>query len=1229
LFSLGYFLTAEVSFYLMVPHSPFIAMWLPAGLYVAVLLLNEHRDWPWLVLAVLPANVAFDVWHGTPPLTILLFYFVNTFEAVLGAWLMHRFVARRPTLATLKEFLGLVVCSGVVSTMLGAVICAGALTAMGASHSFPQAWLNWWTGEATAILLFTPFILTWSSGPVPGQEPFLSQPKKIAEAAVLVAVSILLTWHLLFVAQGVMAPNKSSVLLPLVWAALRFGPRGATAASLLLALPMAFFTTQFTAGLTPAQVASGVFIPVMQFALATAAMVALIPAIIIRNHQNTIVQLNESEERFRNLTAAAFEGIFITENGRVVDANDQGLKMFGYERAEMIGREVGQFISPETRAAVLEAIRSNRETVYEHQLIRKDGSRFHAEAQAKMTRVGSRNLRMTAIRDITDRKRAEASLIQSEARFSRIFNTSPIPISLIRLADGVILDANESFVRMSGFTRDEILGHTALELNVYPDPAQRVYIMEQLHRHGHLHGHEQLFRAKSGQIRNHRLWLDVVSISGEQCFLVLGLDITEQKLADIHIQHLNRVYAVLSDINQTIVREKDPSAMLTAACRTAVEKGGFLMAWAGLADAATGRLELTAHAGASDETLKVLKATLNFDQTEGGCAFTLHAWQSGGHGICNNIQNDPQTVPWRAAALDQGYRAMASLPLKRHGRVTGTFNLYAGEVDFFDAEEMRLLDELATDISFALEAGEHETKRRQAEQELRWRTAFFEAQVHSAMDGILVVDREGKKILQNDRMTSLWKIPPAIAADLDDSKQVRFVLTRVKNSRAFVEKINHLYAHPDETSVDEIDLVDGTILERYSAPVRGSDGTHYGRVWIFRDLTDSRKMEAQLRQMQKMEAVGQLAGGVAHDFNNLLAVIEMQVELFKMQGGFSPEQSECIDEIQLAAGRAANLTRQLLLFSRKQALQLRDLDLNDCVINITKMLQRILGEQVQIQVRYATQPLFVHADAGMMDQLLMNLTVNARDAMPNGGLLVIETSTAEIDGLAAAQSPQSRPGSFVCLSVSDTGCGIPPENLSKIFNPFFTTKEVGKGTGLGLATVFGILQQHQGWVEVRSEVGRGSTFQIYLPRLAGMAGQKSTPAAPAAAHGGHETILLVEDDPSLRTALQKMLSKLGYHILEAATGAEALYVWQTHRDEIRLMVTDMVMPGGMTGRELAEKILADAPVLKVVYVSGYSPDLANQSLHLVEGVNFLTKPFEAHKLAQTIRNCLDGAPPAS
>jgi signal transduction histidine kinase/ActR/RegA family two-component response regulator len=688
-------------------------------------------------------------------------------------------------------------------------------------------------------------------------------------------------------------------------------------------------------------------------------------------------------------------------------------------------------------------------------------------------------------------------------------------------------------------------------------------------------------------------------------------DITERKQDELRIRHLNRVLAVLSDLNQTIVRVSDLQGVFAAACRIAVEKGGFCMAWVGLVNSQTGQIEVAAQAGADPGGWEQLGL-------EGaGCGLQR------AHAVCNDIEHDPRAAPWREQAKRLGYRACAAFPLTVGGLTRGTFQLYAGEPGWFDDEELRLLDELALDISFAMEIQQREAQRQRAEEELRWRTAFFEAQVESAVEGILVADSQGKTILQNRQLIEMLRIPPVVADAPHCADLLRFIQGRVKAPRPFVEMGAHLAACPGEVGELEVELLDGTIVELHSAPVNGSDGRHYGRVWTFRDVSKSRKLEEQVRQSQKMEAIGQLAGGVAHDFNNILGVILMQSEMLKGEAGVSLGQLGWANDIGRAAQRGADLTRQLLLFSRRQVPQERDLDLNEVVSNLTRMLGRIIGEDIHLQLKYEPRPLLIRADAGMVDQVLTNLVINSRDAMPKGGSLVIETASVELDELAVSQCPQARAGTFACLSVSDTGSGIPPEILPRIFEPFFTTKDVGRGTGLGLATVFGIVQQHSGWINVYSQLHHGTTFRVYFPCLArGTVGLTPAPP-PATLRGGTETILLVEDDASLRAVVRAALARLGYHVLEAPTGTSALEVWKQHHHKIRLLLTDLLMPEGLNGKELAQRLLEDNPNLKVLYTSGYTADIAGKEFPLQEGVNFLAKPFAIHRLAQTLRDCLE------
>jgi signal transduction histidine kinase/ActR/RegA family two-component response regulator len=699
---------------------------------------------------------------------------------------------------------------------------------------------------------------------------------------------------------------------------------------------------------------------------------------------------------------------------------------------------------------------------------------------------------------------------------------------------------------------------------------------------------------------------------------VLGTvqDVTTRKRAELQIQHLNRVYSVLSDINQTIVRAADLPALFDAACRVAVEKGGFRKAWVGLVDSSSGKLEVVAQA-----------ADLSYDPKPSKLAAYASladlVRQYNKLAVGNDIEFDPLMMSQREAAPLRSYRSCAAFPLTIDRCLRGVIGFYAGEAGFFDAEETRLLSELAADISFAMEAHQREVDRRRAVEELRWRTAFLEAQVASAADGILVVDSQGKRILQNQRLIDTLKIPREIADHAESAHLLQFVQQRIKQPRPVVEEIGFLQADPNRTIAEEVELLGGTILELYSAPVRGGDGEYFGRVWTFRDVSKSRRLEEQLRQSQKMEAIGQLAGGVAHDFNNILVVILVQSEMLKAEPGIPKAAANLAEEIGQAAQRAAGLTRQLLLFSRRQVMQPRDLNLNEIVNNLGKMLQRILGEDISLQFDCPPQPLIIRADVGMVEQVLTNLVVNSRDAMPRGGRLKIETAAVDFDESAASRCAGARAGSFACLTVSDTGTGIPPEVLPRIFEPFFTTKEMGKGTGLGLATVFGILQQHRGWINVDSQASRGTTFRVYFPRLSSVPSRR-TPAdlITLKPQGGSETILVVEDEAVVRGVVRAALTSLGYRVLEADSCLEALALWPEHRGEIRLLLTDLLMPGGMNGIELAERLRQDNPKLPVICASGYSADTIGKDLSHYDGFEFLPKPFEIHKLAQTIRKSL-------
>jgi PAS domain S-box-containing protein len=515
---------------------------------------------------------------------------------------------------------------------------------------------------------------------------------------------------------------------------------------------------------------------------------------------------------------------------------------------------------------------------------------------------------------------------------------------------------------------------------------------------------------------------------------------------------------------------------------------------------------------------------------------------------------------------------------------------------------------------------------RSSASELRYRVLFENSRrlttaIEQAEDMVVVTDAQGaieyvnpafERVTGYCRAEVLGKNPRLLKSGVQDDEFYRALWATVRGGKTWRGRLVNKRK-------------DGSLYTQDSTMSRvlDADGEVASYVAVARDVTAALVLEAQFLQAQKMEAVGRLAGGVAHDFNNVLSVVLSYADM--LIGDLKPDDPVRIDveEIRRAGLRAAALTRQLLAFSRRQVLELKVLDLSDLLVGMEKMIARLLGADVAVTMLASHGLWKVKADRGQVEQIIMNLAVNARDAMPRGGKLTIETANVALDEDYASTHQDVLAGPYVQIAMSDTGTGMDQETLARIFEPFFTTKEAGKGTGLGLATVFGIVRQSGGHIWVYSEPGRGTTFKVYLPRFGGLAARPSLPLADLTSQRGSETILLVEDEDQVRVLTRTILRRHGYVVLEAPNGGEALLICEQHGAKIDLLLTDVVLPR-MSGRQLAERLATIRPEMSVLYMSGYTDDAILLHGILDSGVAFLQKPLTPTSLTRKVREVLDG-----
>ncbi len=555
------------------------------------------------------------------------------------------------------------------------------------------------------------------------------------------------------------------------------------------------------------------------------------------------------------------------------------------------------------------------------------------------------------------------------------------------------------------------------------------------------------------------------------------------------------------------------------------------------------------------------------------------------------------------------------VPLKVDGKVIGVLAVqHYTDPKAYGVREQQMLEFVSSEIAHAID-------RKRTAENMEHSLSLLAATLESTADGILVVDNGGRIVRYNQRFMKMWNIPEDILATRDDEKTLTFVLEQLKDPEGFLKKVKELYTTPGAESHDELEFRDGRIFERYSLPQTVGQA-FVGRVWSFRDVTKNRQLQKQVIQSQKMESLGTLASGIAHDFNNILSIIIGHAAELEKRCADRPALMKNVEAVSKAGRRGSNLVRQMLTFARKTELVYESVDLNELVREVGKLLHETFPRTVSVEIHVQQDLAPIEADATQVHQVLLNLCLNGRDAMPNGGVLAISTNRVSGASLRAVE-PKASITEYVVLSVSDTGIGMNAETQARIFEPFFSTKEYGKGTGLGLAVVFGIMETHKGFVTVASEEGKGTTFRCCFPVLG-----KTLEAAldddrsDEGLLGGHETILVVEDEQELRELYKVTFERYGYSVLGARDGEEGFAVYLRNRDRIDIVLSDIGLPK-MSGEELYRRLKAVNPHTPVVLASGFIEPRMKARM-LAEGVrDVVEKPYSPTDILATIRRVLD------
>ena len=777
---------------------------------------------------------------------------------------------------------------------------------------------------------------------------------------------------------------------------------------------------------------------------------------------------------------------------------------------------------------------------------------------------GKERIILLAIEDITEHKRLENLLKESEFRYRRVFETASDGIVLLEKDEGHIVHANPALEKMLGFSEAEYIGKKLPDIGVPLDMSDFSATMQDLAKRGILNYQDVPVRTKFGQ----DVPADIYMVDRAELAQCNIRDVSERKKVEERLNEAKNKAQEYLDVAGVMIVALDSGGMI----KLINKKGLAILGYEGHEVIGQNWFELCVPGGIREDVQRAFRKLM---------------------------AGDVESVEYFENSI-----------------------ITKGGEERIIAFHNALLRNVSGEISGVLSSGEDITERKKAEDALRESEKRFRQIAESTEEWIWETDRNGLYTYVNNIAEKIIGYKPEELVgkkhfyDLfpaDKREQQKKEAFELMAAKKVVLKYVNANVHKDGSII---------LIETNGAPILDSRGDLKGYRGVDSNITAYRKLEDQLLHAQKMESIGTLAGGVAHDFNNILNVIlGYGVMVMDTLAAGSPAKDD-MQEVLAAADRAADLTKRLLVFSRKQVVEVTPLNINELIFGLRKMLARIIREDIDFHVDLMAKPLIVQADAGQIEQVLINLAANARDAMPDGGLLTISTGLAEVNEEYVAAYGYGKPGRYALITVADTGQGMDAETQKKIFEPFFTTKGVGEGTGLGLAISYGIIKQHNGYIKVYSEPDHGTVFKIYLPLSEALVLPDKKTEDVVAVKGGNETILVAEDDATLRKLMEIILESFGYTVITAADGEDAITKFMENRERIRLVVLDMIMPK-KNGKEVSAAIRKVSPLMGIVFVSGYTMDIIT-NIELTEGgLDFIQKPFQSKDLLAKVREVLD------